>query len=115
MDGRMDGRMDGQTDVWKFTPVSYRTWAFWGCCPKRILIYTYHKSSSTKVFEKTKCQLQMILYTLLLTCMRLSLSVYPMVMLTRTFSEFAAEGEEENDGEDDQRDNHRCLPTCDCH
>ena len=32
--GRTDGRMDGRTDVWKFTPVSYRTSALWGRCPK---------------------------------------------------------------------------------
>ena len=25
---------NGQMDVWKFTPVSYRTSALWGCCPK---------------------------------------------------------------------------------
>ena len=24
-----------RTDVWKFTPVSYRTSALWGRCPKR--------------------------------------------------------------------------------
>ena len=39
-DGRTDGRTDGwtyiRTDVWKFTPVSYRTSALWGRCPKRI-------------------------------------------------------------------------------
>ena len=34
-DVRKDGRKDGQTDVWKFTPVSYRTSALWGRCPKR--------------------------------------------------------------------------------
>ena len=28
-------RKDGRTDVWKFTPVSYRTSAIWGRCPKR--------------------------------------------------------------------------------
>ena len=28
-----EGRMDGRTDVWKFTPVSYRTSALWGRCP----------------------------------------------------------------------------------
>ena len=30
------GRMDGRTDVRKFTPVSYRTSALWGRCPKTI-------------------------------------------------------------------------------
>ena len=30
-----DGRKDGRTDVWKFTPVFYRTSALWGRCPKR--------------------------------------------------------------------------------
>ena len=30
-----DGWKDGRTDVWKFTPVFYRTSALWGCCPKR--------------------------------------------------------------------------------
>ena len=29
---------DGQTDMWKFTPVSYRTLALWGRCPKKDLI-----------------------------------------------------------------------------
>ena len=33
--GGMYGRTYGQTDVWKFTPVSYRTSALWGRCPKR--------------------------------------------------------------------------------
>ena len=28
-------RTDGRTDVRKFTPVSYRTSALWGLCPKR--------------------------------------------------------------------------------
>ena len=32
--GRTDGRMYVRTDVRKFTPVSYRTSALWGCCPK---------------------------------------------------------------------------------
>ena len=32
--GRADGRSDVQTDVWKFTPVSYRILALWGRCPK---------------------------------------------------------------------------------
>ena len=31
----MYGRTDVWTDVWKFTPVSYRTSALWGRCPKR--------------------------------------------------------------------------------
>ena len=34
-DGRTEGRKDGRTDVWKFPPVSYRTSALWGRCPKR--------------------------------------------------------------------------------
>ena len=34
-DGRKDGRKDGRTDVSKFPPVSYRTSALWGRCPKR--------------------------------------------------------------------------------
>ena len=29
------GQTDGRTDVWKFTPVSYRKSALWGRCPKR--------------------------------------------------------------------------------
>ena len=29
-----DVRTYGRTDVWKFTPVSYRTSALWGRCPK---------------------------------------------------------------------------------
>ena len=33
--GRGGGRTDVRTDVWKFTPVSYRTSALWGRCPKR--------------------------------------------------------------------------------
>ena len=33
--GGGDVRTDGHTDVWKFTPVSYRTSALWGRCPKR--------------------------------------------------------------------------------
>ena len=28
--------MDERTDVWKFTPVSYRTSALWDRCPKRL-------------------------------------------------------------------------------
>ena len=35
--GRMDGRTDGWMDRQKFTPVSYRTSALWGRCPKSIL------------------------------------------------------------------------------
>ena len=35
-DGRTEGWKDGRTDVWKFPPVSYRTSALWGRCPKRI-------------------------------------------------------------------------------
>ena len=31
--GWMDRRTDGRTDVWKFTPVSYRTSVLWGRCP----------------------------------------------------------------------------------
>ena len=34
MDGRTDVRMDRRMDIWKFTPVSYRTSALWGRCPK---------------------------------------------------------------------------------
>ena len=34
-DGRKDGWTDGRTDVSKFPPVSYRTSALWGRCPKR--------------------------------------------------------------------------------
>ena len=34
-DGRKDGRKDRRTDVSKFRPVSYRTSALWGRCPKR--------------------------------------------------------------------------------
>ena len=34
-DVRTDVRTYGRTDVWKFTPVSYRTSALWGRCPKR--------------------------------------------------------------------------------
>ena len=33
--GRTDGRTYVRTDVRKFTPVSYRTSALWGRCPKR--------------------------------------------------------------------------------
>ena len=32
--GGMYVRTYGRTDVWKFTPVSYRTSALWGRCPK---------------------------------------------------------------------------------
>ena len=35
-DGGTEGRKDGRTDVWKFPPVSYRTSALWGRCPKRV-------------------------------------------------------------------------------
>ena len=31
----MEGWKDGRTEVRKFTPVSYRTSALWGRCPKR--------------------------------------------------------------------------------
>ena len=34
-DVRMDGRTYVRTDLRKFTPVSYRTSALWGHCPKR--------------------------------------------------------------------------------
>ena len=34
--GGTSGRMDGRTEVWKLPPVSYRTLALWGRCPKRI-------------------------------------------------------------------------------
>ena len=34
-EGGKDGRKDGRTDVSKFPPVSYRTSALWGRCPKR--------------------------------------------------------------------------------
>ena len=33
--GQPDGQTDIWMDVWKFTPVSYRTSALWGRCPKR--------------------------------------------------------------------------------
>ena len=33
-DVRTDGRMVERMDIWKFTPVSYRTSALWGRCPK---------------------------------------------------------------------------------
>ena len=33
--GCMYGQTDGRMDVWKFTPVSYRTSALWGRYPKR--------------------------------------------------------------------------------
>ena len=33
--GGTEGRMEGRTDVWKFPPVSYRTSALCGRCPKR--------------------------------------------------------------------------------
>ena len=32
--GGTEGRKDGRTDVWKFPPVSHRTSALWGRCPK---------------------------------------------------------------------------------
>ena len=35
MDRWTDGQMDRQKDIWKFTPVPYRTSALWGRCPKR--------------------------------------------------------------------------------
>ena len=37
-DVRTDVRTDGRTDVWKFTPVSYRTSALWGRCPALTLL-----------------------------------------------------------------------------
>ena len=36
-DGRTHGQTDGQTDNWKFTPVSLRTSAPWGRCPKHMM------------------------------------------------------------------------------
>ena len=36
--GGGDGRTDGRTDVWKFTPVSYRISALWGRCPKSMSV-----------------------------------------------------------------------------
>ena len=35
LQGGMEGRMEERIDVWKFTPLSYRTSALWGRCPKR--------------------------------------------------------------------------------
>ena len=35
MDRHMDGQTDGRLDAWIFTPVSYRTSALMGRCPKR--------------------------------------------------------------------------------
>ena len=32
-DGCTERRTDGRMDIWKFTPVSYRTSALWGRCP----------------------------------------------------------------------------------
>ena len=32
---RPNRQTDGSTDIWKFTPMSYRTSAFWGRCLKR--------------------------------------------------------------------------------
>ena len=34
-DRQMDGQMEGHRYVTKFTPMSYRTPALWGRCPKR--------------------------------------------------------------------------------
>ena len=35
MDGQTNGHTDRQMDIWKFTHLSYVTWALWGCCQKK--------------------------------------------------------------------------------
>ena len=47
---RTDVRTDGRTDVWKFTPVSYRTSAIWGRCPKSKLFSDANLSMTKKKF-----------------------------------------------------------------
>ena len=47
-DGQTDGQMYGRADIWKFTPVSYRTSALWGCCPKRIELNELNKPNELK-------------------------------------------------------------------
>ena len=44
--GRTYGRTDVRTDVWKFTPVSYRTSALWGRCPKKHIACHLRKNLS---------------------------------------------------------------------
>ena len=55
MDGRMDRRTDGRTDGWtdgrKFPPVSYRTSALWGRCPKRVLFNPGCRKIAVKAFK----------------------------------------------------------------
>ena len=34
-DGWTEERTDGWMNIWKFTPVPYRTSALWGRCPKK--------------------------------------------------------------------------------
>ena len=48
------GCTDGRTDAWKFTPVSYRTSALWGRCPKRNLNYSYIPSYNTREYPSIK-------------------------------------------------------------
>ena len=57
MDGRMEGRKDGRMDVWKFTPVFYRTSALWGRCPKRRLVINEEEEKEEEEEEEEKNQL----------------------------------------------------------
>ena len=36
-DGQTEGQTEGRKDVWKFTPLSYRTLSRWGRCLKKEL------------------------------------------------------------------------------
>ena len=51
------GRMDVRTDVWKFTPVSYRTSALWGRCPLNRLTKHLGRSSNAKTARKRRKKL----------------------------------------------------------
>ena len=53
-DGRTDGRTEGRTDDLKFPPVSYRTSALWGRCPKTDteIDFDHLKKSISNDFKK---------------------------------------------------------------
>ena len=74
------GGTDGRMDVWKFTPVSYRTSALWGRCPKRYNRQTKRKNllqnkvSSFKRRSVRRSFVRPVTYTLLsqlFMCIRL--------------------------------------------
>ena len=48
--GWMDIWMDVRTDIWKFTPVSYRILALWGRCPKKERVFSQTSKLNLSTF-----------------------------------------------------------------